>query len=193
MNINHAAISGNLTRDPDIYYPENGGSRVVTMTVASNRVHPDGNGGWVDEPLYIKVTAFGKLAESLVDEEKGGLRTGDYVVVSGRMKGSLYEDSSGNKRYGIKIVAYTVEVKRKKREEAKRDRETVDDGIEFEEIASGYFEGTDHSKKEGQEEGPPAGDLTNAADLDEEKLPEQVADAGPSEEKKPQDIFDIPF
>ena len=78
--LNSVTLGGNLTRDPELRYTQ-GGTAVLSMSVAVNESRKDGNGEWVDYPNYIDMTLFGKRAESVSDY----LSKGTYVAVTGRL------------------------------------------------------------------------------------------------------------
>ena len=62
-DLNHVAIIGRLTRDPDgISYMPNGNA-VLKFSIAVNRRKKTGD-QWTEEASYFDVTLFGKSAES---------------------------------------------------------------------------------------------------------------------------------
>ena len=78
----NATIIGNLTANP-VHNETNSGNTVVNFTVAVN-----GSNETVD---YIRVTTWGRLAESCTEM----LRKGSKVGVTGTMHCELYEGENG--------------------------------------------------------------------------------------------------
>jgi single-strand DNA-binding protein len=93
--MNKVTISGNLGKDPELKFTQNGQS-TVKMTVATSRKVKD---EWVS--TWHNVTAWGSLAENAASS----LQKGDRVTISGRYDCREWEDKSGNKRTSYEIVA----------------------------------------------------------------------------------------
>ncbi len=103
-NINSVAISGNLTRDPELRTTANGGS-VLTLGVAVNdaKKNPQ-TGEWEDYPNFFNAILFGKRAESL----NKYLQKGSKVFIMGKLHFSQWE-TDGNKRSKVEIIANEIE------------------------------------------------------------------------------------
>lgn len=96
-------IIGNLTRDPELRFTKSG-EAVVNFTVAVNERVKEGD-SWVDgEASYYNVTAWKKFAENITEN----LRSGDRVVVVGKMKIEKYETKEGEQRQKPVITAEEV-------------------------------------------------------------------------------------
>lgn len=107
MSINHAAISGNLTRDPELRVTQ-AGTSVLSFGVAVNdrRRNPQTE-QWEDVPNFIDCVVFGRRAESLADM----MRKGAKVAVSGSLRQSSWEDrATGQRRSKVEVVADQVEL-----------------------------------------------------------------------------------
>lgn len=103
--INKAAISGNLTRDPELRQTQSGTS-VLSMAVAVNERVKSGD-QWEDRPSYVDVTVWGARAEALSKFLRKGLR----VAVSGRLRQDRWQDKqTGENRSRLGIVADEVDV-----------------------------------------------------------------------------------
>lgn len=101
QNLNVVAITGNLTRDPELRNA--GGTSVCSLRVAVNtRRKQDGN--WVDKPNYFDVTVWGKQGESCAQY----LEKGRPVAVQGRLEWREWE-KDGNKRQAVEIIADSVQ------------------------------------------------------------------------------------
>lgn len=80
---------GNLGQDPEMRYTPSG-TAVTNFNVAVNRKWKDGAGNEREETTWLRVSAFGKLAEIT----KQYLEKGRQVFIAGR----LSPDESGNPR-----------------------------------------------------------------------------------------------
>ncbi len=96
MGINTVALSGNLTRDPEVRETQSGKS------VCSIRL---GSKGYGDKSIYTDITLWDKLAELV-----GGLSKGAPLTVAGRLEYDEWTDKEGNKRSALKIVANDVQL-----------------------------------------------------------------------------------
>ena len=104
MTINHAFISGNLTRDCEERRTQ-GGMTIVTFTVAVNERRKNQAGEYEDYANYVGCAVFGKYAEMLAPSLKKGTR----VTVSGSLRFSQWE-KDGQKRAELEILAKEIEV-----------------------------------------------------------------------------------
>ncbi len=104
-NLNVVAITGNLTKDPELR-STTGGTSVCKMRVAVNGRRKDQSGEWVDKPNYFDVTTFGGQAENCANY----LSKGRPVAVEGRLEWSEWEASDGSgKRSKVEIIANSVQ------------------------------------------------------------------------------------
>jgi single-strand DNA-binding protein len=105
-NINVVAITGNLTRDPELRSTPSGTS-VCKMRVAVNSRRKDGaSGEWVDKPNYFDVTVWGAQGENCANY----LSKGRPVAVEGRLDWREWEAKDGSgKRQAVQIVANSVQ------------------------------------------------------------------------------------
>lgn len=113
MSVNQVAITGNLTRDPELR--EAGGTHVLAFSVAVNdrRKNPQ-TGEWEDFPNYIDCVMFGARAEKLARY----LRKGTKAAVSGKLRWSQWKDrATGKNRSKVEVVADEVEFMSRRRDE----------------------------------------------------------------------------
>ena len=101
-SINQVAVSGNLTRDPELRHTPNG-MAVCELGVANTRSRKDGD-NWVEEVSYFDVTVWGGRGEMCAKK----LTKGAQVFVSGYLQQDRWETPEGN-RSKVKIVARMVE------------------------------------------------------------------------------------
>ncbi|MGD2216835.1 MAG: single-stranded DNA-binding protein [Gemmatimonadales bacterium] len=99
-SVNKAIIIGNLGADPEIRTTPQG-SRVTTLSVATNRRWQNRSGEMQEDTQWHRVVAWNKLAE-IVEQY---LKKGDRVYIEGRLQYRQWEDQNGQKRYTTEIVA----------------------------------------------------------------------------------------
>lgn len=101
MSINRVAVSGNLTRDPELRVTP-GGTQVLGFGVAVNdRRRNQQTGEWEDYPNFIDCTMFGNRAEAL----SRILRKGMKVAIDGKLRYSSWEDKNGGgRRSKVEII-----------------------------------------------------------------------------------------
>lgn len=115
MAVNNLVLSGNLAKDVELRATPSG-MMVASFTVAHTPRKKQGN-DWVDgTTVWMDVSAFGNLAESVADLTKG-----TSVQVVGRVEQQEWEDrNGGGKRSKIVTIASDVSlgVKRVKSEQS---------------------------------------------------------------------------
>lgn len=99
-DVNSYNLSGRLTRDANLRYLQSG-TALAEFTVASNRIWKS-NGEKKEDTLFIDVNVWGKQAEFI-----GGLKKGDYVMVTGRIRQESWE-VEGQKRSKYVVIADQV-------------------------------------------------------------------------------------
>ncbi len=98
MDINKVIVIGNMVRDCDLRYLQNG-TAVANFTLAVNDGYGDKK--TVD---FLKVTAWKKTAENVANY----CGKGSKVAVEGKMKQQNWEDKEGNKREKVYINAQAI-------------------------------------------------------------------------------------
>lgn len=89
-NINHAVITGNLTKDPEL--KETGtGKKVCELRVAVNSSFKRGD-EWESKPNYFQVIVWGRQAENVNEY----LSKGSPVAVDGRLEWQSWPDKEGD-------------------------------------------------------------------------------------------------
>lgn len=94
-SLNLCQFIGNLGRDPETRYTADG-SAVANISIGCNWKTKSASG-----TEWIKVVAYGKLAEIMGEYLKKGAR----VYVSGRMSTRKWKDKDGGDRYTTEVVA----------------------------------------------------------------------------------------
>ena len=100
--INNMYLLGNLTRDPEIKYT-NEGTAIAEIGLASNKKWTDKNGKDQETVDYFNITAWGNLAENCA----AALKKGDRVIVSGHLNLRSWENKEG-KKYNITSITADV-------------------------------------------------------------------------------------
>ena len=103
-NINICAITGNLTKDPELRSTPSGTS-VCKLRVAVNSSRKDQSGEWVDKPNYFDVTVWGAQGENCANY----LSKGRPVAVQGRLDWREWETQEGQKLQAVEIIADRVQ------------------------------------------------------------------------------------
>jgi single-strand DNA-binding protein len=99
-------ICGNIGRDPEIKYTQNG-TAVCSLSVATSRSWKDKNSGErQEETEWHRVVAYDRLAEILGEYTKKGSK----VLIDGRLKTRKWEDKDGIERYTTEIVAESMQM-----------------------------------------------------------------------------------
>ena len=99
--MNHIALIGRLTRDPELRYTPNG-TAVTQFTLAVDR--PFLNQAGEREADFIPVVAWQKLAETCANHLQKEL-----VAVEGRLQIRSYEAQDGQRRRVAEVVAANVQ------------------------------------------------------------------------------------
>lgn len=102
--VNKAILVGNLGRDPELRYTQNG-QAVVNFTLATSENWTDKSGEKVERTEWHRVVVWGKLGELCAQY----LSKGRTVYVEGRIQTREWEDKDGNKRHTTEINAQTVQ------------------------------------------------------------------------------------
>ena len=102
--VNQVNVLGNVTRDPEIRYLQNG-TAVCELGVAINEKTKNGRGEWVDSPVFIEATLWARTAEIAGEY----LRKGDPVFISGRLKLDRWE-KDGQKYSKLKVIGERLQL-----------------------------------------------------------------------------------
>lgn len=113
MAVNKVILIGNVGKDPDVKYFDNG-SAVANFTLATTeRGYTAANGTQIpDRTEWHNIVCWrglAKVAEQFV--RKGGL-----VYIEGKIRSRTYDDANGVKRYVVEIYADNMELLSRKRD-----------------------------------------------------------------------------
>lgn len=98
---NTITIIGNLTRDPELRYIQNG-TALTKLGIAWNYRAPRSD---TEKVSFFDVTCWGELGENIANSN---LAKGSRVVVVGRIDQNSYETKDGQKRSAVQIIADEV-------------------------------------------------------------------------------------
>ena len=96
--MNSVQLLGNLARDAEVRYTQNG-KAVANFTVAASNTYTTADGEVKETTSFVPCVVWGNLGEAC-----GKLKKGDRVFVSGRWTTRSYE-KNGEKRYISEVTA----------------------------------------------------------------------------------------
>lgn len=107
MSVNKVILVGNVGKDPDVRYFDNGNA-VVNFTLATTeRGYTTANGIQVpDKTEWHNIVCWRGLAK--VAEQF--IRKGSQVYIEGKIRSRSYDDQNGQKRYITEIYADNLEL-----------------------------------------------------------------------------------
>ena len=99
MALNHIAVMGRLTKDPEMRYTAQN-TPVASFTVAVDRDYQSGN----KQTDFIDCVAWRQTGEFVSKY----FHKGSMAVVCGRLQTRTYEDKANNKRKAVEIVVENI-------------------------------------------------------------------------------------
>lgn len=104
-DLNLCQFIGRLGQDPDIRYtPE--GKAVANVSLACGDDYKKQSGEKVEQTNWIRIVAFGRLAEIISEYVKKGSQ----IYVSGKQVTRKWQDKDGKDRYTTEIVANELQM-----------------------------------------------------------------------------------
>jgi len=101
-SVNKVIIVGNLGKDPEVRYTQNG-QAVATFSVATNDRWTDKSGQPQERTEWHRIVVWGKQAENCGQY----LKKGRTVYLEGRLQTREWTDKENQKRYTTEVVAQT--------------------------------------------------------------------------------------
>lgn len=101
---NMTALSGNLTRDPEIRYTRDGQANATFGLAVNRRWQSRGSEEWEEATSFFDVVCWRDLAENVALS----LVKGSRVVVMGRLDQHVWETELGERRSRVEITADDV-------------------------------------------------------------------------------------
>ena len=126
MSINRVAVSGHLTRDPELRATA-GGTQVLSFGIAVNdrRKNPQ-TGEWEDYPNFVDCTMFGTRAEKI----HRYLSKGCKVAIEGKLRYSSWE-RDGQRRSKLEIIVEEIEFLSRQQSAELAPEDPYDEDIPF--------------------------------------------------------------
>ncbi|MBA2442057.1 MAG: single-stranded DNA-binding protein [Rubrobacter sp.] len=99
VSYNRVILAGNLTRDPELRFTNNG-VPVCGFGMAVNRIRSKN-----EEVDFFDITAWRELGETIANYKKKG----DPILVEGKLQFRTWEAQDGSKRNKVDVVADTIQ------------------------------------------------------------------------------------
>jgi single-strand DNA-binding protein len=103
-SFNRVILMGNVTRDIELKYLQSG-TAVTELGLAMNHRYKNQSGEWIEEPVFVDVTLWGRTAEIASEY----LSKGAPVFVEGRLKYDTWE-TDGQKRSKLSVVGERMQL-----------------------------------------------------------------------------------
>lgn len=97
-------IVGNLTRDPELRFTQNGIPRAVLGVAVNYRFNNRSTNEWEERPSFFTAICWRDMAENV----SNSLSRGNRVVITGRLEQRNWETPEGERRSVVEIVADEV-------------------------------------------------------------------------------------
>jgi single-strand DNA-binding protein len=120
--INSVTLIGRLVADPELRYTQKG-APVCDFRIASSRRWKNRESGeWQEETLFINVVAWRRQAELANDF----LKKGSAVLIEGSLRSRQWENTKGEKRTTIEVVARRIQYLDAQQREAEGESDSSD-------------------------------------------------------------------
>lgn len=107
MSVNKVILVGNVGKDPEVRYFDNGGAVANFSLATTERGYTAANGTQVpDRTEWHNIVLWRGLAE--IAEKY--IRKGSKLYIEGRIRTRSYDDAAGNKRYVTEIYGDNMEL-----------------------------------------------------------------------------------
>ena len=105
-NLNIVVLAGNITKDVELRHTGSG-TAVTEVTLAINNRYKGADGNWVEEPVFVDCTVWGRQAEVLNEY----CRKGTPITIEGRLKLDTWEDkNTGQNRQKLRVNATRMQM-----------------------------------------------------------------------------------
>lgn len=119
MSVNKVILVGNVGKDPEVKYLDNGVA-VANFSLATSETYNNKNGEKVTQTEWHNIVAWRKLAEITETYIKKGMQ----IYIEGQIRTRNWEDKEGVKRYTTEIFASTIQMLGRKAENASNAQTT---------------------------------------------------------------------
>ena len=121
--VNKAILVGNLGKDPELSYTQNGTAR-CRFPLATSESYSNSAGERQERTEWHNIVVWGKLAEF---SEKY-LTKGKQILIEGRLKTEKWQDRDGNQRYTTKVYAQNITLLGRREESSEGGGKPYGDG-----------------------------------------------------------------
>lgn len=98
--LNHCTFIGNLGRDPEVRFAQNG-NKIVNMSLGVSEKWKDRDGQSQERTEWVRLVVFD---ERLADVAEKYLRKGSKIYVSGKMQTRKWTGNDGVDKYTTEVV-----------------------------------------------------------------------------------------
>jgi single-strand DNA-binding protein len=120
--INSVTLIGRLVADPELRYTQKGAPVCDFRIASSRRWKNRETNEWQEETLFINVVAWRRQAELANDF----LKKGSAVLIEGNLRSRQWENTKGEKRTTIEVVARRIQYLDAQQREGETDSSDVD-------------------------------------------------------------------
>jgi len=123
---NTVTVVGNVTRDPELRYTPSGAANASFGVAVNRRWRDQQTNDWKEQVSFFDVVCWREMADNVCESLSKGTR----IVVTGRLEQRSWEDSDGNKKSKVEIVADEIgpSLRWASAEVTKNERRTPDGG-----------------------------------------------------------------
>lgn len=126
MSLNKVQLIGNVGKDPDVRYLDNGVAVATFPLATTDRAYTLANGTQVPERTeWHNIVLWRGLAETA---EKY-VHKGDKLYIEGKIRSRSYDDQNGIKRYIVEIFADNMEMLTPRTAQASMTQQPVQSGV----------------------------------------------------------------
>lgn len=110
MYLNQVNLVGRLVHTPSKYIKAlPSGAKVLTMSIANNRIYKDKDGGKKETAEFHDIVMFGRTAEICAQY----CVKGQEILVTGRLQTRSWEDKEGVRKYKTEVIVENFQMGQK--------------------------------------------------------------------------------
>ncbi len=117
--INKVILVGNVGRDPEVRYLDNG-VVIAKFPLATSETYTNKSGEKVTNTEWHNIVLWRKLAE-VADKY---VKKGSSLYIEGKIRSRSYEDKDGNKKYFTEIIADNMQMLGKKSDNSQASQQS---------------------------------------------------------------------
>lgn len=122
-DLNKVILIGRIVKDVELRHTPSGVA-VASFDIANNKTYTQ-NGEKKEQVSYISCVAWSKLGELIAEYCKKGAQ----IAVEGRLQQRRWDDSEGNKKSKIEIVAENIQFLAKPRDQAAEQHNGIGEDV----------------------------------------------------------------